>query len=112
MTSLRSFQNEIEQIRQREIVKQRPPAKPEQEKLEKSKDVKKTPVKPSAVVVAVAGGDDRDERKQNTKVTLQPARSAEAEPALGEADDDSITEQDHIQVRSHWITMPTLTGMS
>lgn len=80
MTTLRSFQNEIDEIHHREAVKQRVQALAEQEKL---KDAKKTPVKSPTKAVAA-----------ETKV---PADQLPVHDAEGSVDD--VLNQDKIQVR-------------
>lgn len=107
MTSLRSFQNEIDQIQHREVVKQRTQAKIEQEK---AKDIKKAPIKsPVADEVHVAHGEPGKSRdlkeiplKSPTKVTATPADLAKsaivAEEVAEEQRRDETVDQEKIQV--------------
>ena len=96
MTSLRSFQNEIDQIHHREVVKQRAQAAAGQDN---AKDTK-TPVKSPTKVVAVAG-DKNTEKGAGSESQTTPA-DTENDAAADQADNDSPVDQDKIQVHSGW----------
>jgi hypothetical protein len=98
MTSLRSFQNEIDQIHRREVVKQRSQAAADKEQ---ARDAKKTLVKPSTKAVAVASASDKKaDKKSDIKLDIRLAPVEDATVPAIEADNDPILDQEKIQVRA------------
>lgn len=110
MASLRSFQNEIDQIQHRETLKQRIQAKAEQER---ARDVKKAPVKSPTKAVAVdtnpatKGEHDKSKEakrvvaKSLTKGTTKETQDSLPVPAItdvaGEQESDEPIDQDKMQ---------------
>lgn len=97
MTSLRSFQHEIDQIHHREVVKQRAQAAAGQDN---AKDTKKTPLKSPTKAVAMAGDKKADKRADSEPQTNTADTENDATPAADQADNDSPVDQDKIQVYS------------
>ncbi|KIP10868.1 hypothetical protein PHLGIDRAFT_115011 [Phlebiopsis gigantea 11061_1 CR5-6] len=91
MTSLRSFQNEIDQIQHREVTKQRVHAKAEQERV--TRDAKKVPVKSPTKEAAgepqAATKGEKEKVRDAQKAPLKPA----AKSTAGDTDSGAATEE-------------------
>ena len=102
MTTLRTFQDEIEEIHHREVAKKR--AQVLSDRKEKEKDVKKS-------TGAVLTGSDRKEKEKDAKKgtgavkTAVPADKGKAPEAVPEVVDDDeetiVTDEQRIQVTTH-----------
>lgn len=96
MTSLRSFQNEIDQIQHREVIKQRVHAKAEQERV--TRDVKKVSAKSPTKEVTdepqVATKGEMERARDAQRVSAKPAKRSTADIAESEtASEDSPAQQ-------------------
>ena len=100
MTTLRTFQDEIEEIHHREVAKKR--AQVLSDRKEKEKDVKKA----TGPVLAGSDRKEKDAKKGagavKTAVPADKGKASEAVPEVVDDDEETIvTDEQRIQVTTH-----------